>query len=106
MKTLGEVNICGIAYLVVERSIKEDQGLADAYAYIVHDPPCILVRSGLSPTFFRNALMHEVEHGIWEQSGCRQVVAGMKDMDLEEAFIQVTTPHRIAALASMKKWRA
>ncbi len=107
MKTLGTVSICGISYTVFERSVAEDNQLADSYAYIVHDPPIIVIRQGLPPEFFRNALMHEIEHGIWEQSGVRQVVAGpMKDMELEEAVVQVTTPHRIAALASMKRWRA
>ncbi len=105
MKHLGDVDICGIPYRVEEHAYTDDRQLSDAYAYIVHDPPLIVLRAGLPPEFFRNSLMHEIEHGIWEQSGVRQVVASMEGMDLEEAVVQIATPHRIAALASMKKWR-
>jgi hypothetical protein len=107
MKKLGVVNICGIDYEVQEHSIEECPQLADAYSAIVHMQSLILIRKGLEPTLFRNAVMHEIQHGIWEHSGLRETTEALTDMKvIEETHIQIFTPHWIAALASMKKWRA
>ncbi len=99
MKKLGYVDICGIDYEVQERTVQEDNNLADAYGYTVHSKCLMILEEGLQPLCFRNTLLHEIQHGIWEHSGCR---GALED---EETFIQIYTPHLIRAMQSMKKWK-
>ncbi len=106
MKHLGDVDICGIPYRVEERAVKEDQGLGDAYAYSFHSLALIVVRAGQTPEAFRNCILHEVMHGIWEQSGLREAWVNVEDPQaFEETSTKIIVPHLISALASMKKWR-
>ncbi len=104
MIVLGDVSICGIPYHVEERTTDEDHNLQNAYGYCVHGQCLIVVASGLVPELFRNTLLHEIQHAIWEHSGVRQLKPTVDDY--EESFIQTFTPHWIAATGSIKKWKA
>lgn len=103
MKKIGVVDICGIDYDVEEVTVEEDNNLGDCYAYVVHKLSLIRIQSGLGPTCFRNVLLHEIQHGIWEHSGIKQLDAASDKY--EEAFICMFTIHWIAAQASMRKWK-
>lgn len=102
---LGKIFICGIEYSVEERTLEECPQLFDCYGFTVHAQCLIVLRSGMPSHLFRNVLIHEVQHGIWEHAGLESLVASATS-NIQEIFIQVYTPHLIAALGSMKKWRS
>jgi hypothetical protein len=100
MKKLGRVNICGIQYSVEEHSQEEDHNIQDCYGYTAHTLCKIVLREGMPPDAFRNTLLHEIQHGIWEHSG---LAAGSHD---QETHIMIFTPHLIAAMESIRKWKS
>lgn len=102
MKKLGKVQICGIPHEVYEAEPAEDSNLDDCYGYIVYAKCRIVVRENLEPELFRNVLIHEGMHGIFEHSGLKELSPVIENY--QETFIQIFTPHWIAFVLSLKKF--
>lgn len=108
MKKLGCVDICGIPFEVVLGTREEFVDLDDAYGYTNMVQCRFVLRDGMNAGLFRNTLLHEIQHGIWQQAGLAEIAAKDWNGDFahyQETHIQIFTPHLIAALASLKKLR-
>ncbi len=107
MKKLGAIDICGIPFEVILGTREEFVDLDDAYGYTDNVSCRFVIRDGLNPGLFKNTLIHEIQHGIWSQSGLAELAAKETDNQshYQETFIQIFTPHLIRALESIKKLR-
>lgn len=107
MKRIGKLDICGIPFDLIEGTPAEYEGLQNAYGYCNALGCQIVVREGLPTECFRNTVLHEAQHAIWEHSGLSQLSEAdwKKIKEFEEAFIQTFTPHLIRLLKSFKSLR-
>jgi len=96
VKSVGELNVCGLVYRVFVASVDESSDLsAEEDGVCVASSGQILVRASLSPSRKRDTLVHEIAHAFLEASGIREFMRTRVKGDydaFEEAFIRLLVP--------------
>lgn len=113
-KRLGELELGGVLFDIFEGTEEDIHHLADCYGFCDNENQEIWLQAGMKPTQFRQVLLHEIQHAIFEHSGILNFMADTlrvtrgseKLRSFEEQFIRINTPHLIRAMASLKKLRA
>ncbi len=108
MKKLGYVNICGIKYPVVEKSVEEEPQLGDCDGFICNGQ--ITLDETNDGELFKITLIHEITHGIWDRGSILTLLSSALGLprshrtvvELEEAIIGIQTVHLLQALKSIK----
>ncbi len=111
MKKIGSLSLCGLAFTVYTGSASENPHLEDNQGYCNHTRQEIWIRDSLGTSGFYDTLVHEMLHGIWENSGTSQFLKGClpdgaDQPEIEETIVRILTPHLVNALSQLGKVKA
>lgn len=99
------IRICDIWYDIVYANEEEEPELVGAEGLCDHKNCRIVIKEGIDPKRLKNVFVHEVLHGLINESGVRNEIetVARKDADeWEERVVRMLTPHLCDLLEQLK----
>jgi hypothetical protein len=109
VKKILTLDVLGYGYKVYSATPKEIPELKDSEGYTVYDTCTIYINSDVQPCRFRDVLVHEMLHAMFDACGIRHLVQVYLPNNLEgnaimeELMVRALTPTLITTFRQIPK---